>query len=374
MVLTPTDRRTGSGSIPFVLSREQSASDRGFAFGRGQIEAVHNTVRSYRTMLASIGWTDSELIAAGARVGSYLATRWPSIVTEIEGIAQGAGEREELLLALNARTELLAGTPARECSAVGFSSRATEDGSTLLGQNWDWHPDLRGSRVVWCIAPPDQEQWLCTFTEAGLVAKIGLNSRGVGCCMNILGSTADGDTSESLPIHVAVRVLLECCSTLPQAMRVLLNERFAASTCFNLGAASGDEGAVVSVEVSPAGAVPIAPAARGYCVHTNHFIEPPASGIDHYVKTWPDSLIRLWDLEARLEEHSGRWRLADLHDLFSSHLGGQIAVCCHDERNPEYAERQGTLASVVMDLTARRMLVSDGQPCRARYVEMPVPP
>lgn len=360
-------------SVPFVLSEEPRAADRGLAFGRLQAEAVRNTVRAYEQLLETAGWAASDLLDQGSRVGDYVGGRWPAVCDEIEGIAHGAGQRPELMLALNARTELLAGTPASECSAVGLASRVTEDGATLLGQNWDWHPDLRGSRVVWCIAPRGQDRWLCTFTEAGLVAKIGLNSDGLGCCINILGTTSDGGV-EGLPIHIAVRVLLEGCSTLPQALRVLLNGRFSASTCFNLAAATGDGGSVVSVEVSPGGAKPIQPDSRGYCVHTNHFIEAPPSGVDHYVKTWPDSLLRLWDLDARLGDRSGPWTLDDFVELFSSHLGGPIAVCCHDEQNPTYAERQGTLSSIVMDLTRPRMLVSDGQPCGAPYTEVPLPP
>ena len=62
----------------------------------------------------------------------------------------------------------------------------------LLAQNWDWHPDLRASTVVWIVEHDDR--WFATLTEAGILAKIGLNSAGLGVCLNILRTTADGGT------------------------------------------------------------------------------------------------------------------------------------------------------------------------------------
>ena len=80
-------------------------------------EAVADTVAVYERMLAEEAGLDrAGLIAAGVRVADALEPRWPDLVRELEALAAGAGQPLELLLALNARTELLAGAPAAECS------------------------------------------------------------------------------------------------------------------------------------------------------------------------------------------------------------------------------------------------------------------
>jgi isopenicillin-N N-acyltransferase-like protein len=354
--------------IPQWVSPEPTARERGHVFGRGMRDAVANTVQAYRSFLATVGWTTPDVVAAGGAVAALLAERAPDLVDEVEGIAQGAGESADELFALNARTELLAGRAKPECSAIGILPALSDSGATYLAQNWDWHPDLKPSRVVWTIAPAGGERWLTTFTEAGIVGKIGLNSDGLGLCLNILGTTADGGL-HGLPVHVASRLVLAECRTLPEALRLLIGSSFAASSCFNLAC----DGMATAVEVSPGGVVPLPPAAGGYRVHTNHFVVPPAQGSDHYVRTWPDSLVRLWDVEGALERRQGPVGIDELAGLLRSHTGGILGVCGHDEQNAEYADRQGTLASLIMDLTHRRLLVSDGTPCVNEYREYELP-
>jgi isopenicillin-N N-acyltransferase like protein len=107
----------------------------------------------------------------GEQVGASL-TAWPELVEEIAGIAAGAGQDERELLAINARTELLGAASRPECSFVGLLPRATAAGTTVLAQNWDWHPDLAESVVVWSIRTPDGHA-LTTMTEAGILARLG---------------------------------------------------------------------------------------------------------------------------------------------------------------------------------------------------------
>ena len=98
-------------------------------------------------------------------------------------MAAGAGVPLKALLALNARTEVMAGVGPTECSVVGAGG--------LLAQNWDWHPE---SATVIQIVEHDQG-WFVTLTEAGILAKIGLNDAGLGVCLNLLRTTADGGCS-----------------------------------------------------------------------------------------------------------------------------------------------------------------------------------
>src|SRR4029453_15712402 len=66
----------------------------------------------------------------------------PRIASMLDGVAEGSGVDPAEISALNGRTELLYGEGRTagdgECTAIGLIG----DG-TLLGQNWDWHPDQR---------------------------------------------------------------------------------------------------------------------------------------------------------------------------------------------------------------------------------------
>ncbi len=358
--------------IPTHVSTEVRPEDRGLAFGLAHQDAVRNTLAAYGRLFHALhGLGGDDVARLGARVGELLEATWPDLREEIAGIAVGAGVDEPALLAANARTEIFAGGAAPECSALMLLPEAT-GGSTLVAQNWDWHPDLAASRVVWRVVEPDG-RWFVTLTEAGLLAKIGLNSRGLGICINLLSTSLDGGV-EGTPVHILMRVLLQKCDDLSQALRLLLGARATGSSCFNLGfAGAGGGGAAVAVELSPAGAEMIW-SREPWLVHTNHFLRTPAGAVDNYRTEWPDTFVRLNVLERHLAGRTEPLGVDDVAELLRSHLNAPIAVCCHDPENRVYADRQETLASIILDLDNRRFLISDGAPCRAPHEEVAAEP
>lgn len=357
--------------IAYHHSTESSAHDRGHAFGRMHADRVENTLSAYARLFSELHELgEGEVAALGEVVGQRLGEGFPELREEIEGLAVGAGVDLRALFAANARTEILAGTARPECSALGLLPETTSDGSTVLAQNWDWHPDLAESLVVWRVEKPDGG-WFVTLTEAGLVAKIGLNSRGLGVCLNILATTADGGVGAT-PIHILGRLLLQECENLSQALHLLLNAHVTASSCFNIGFADGERGALVAVELSPVGADLVWPE-RGRLLHTNHFLRPPPGAEDRMRREWPDTLVRYDELE-RCVPSRPLSSVKDVGHLLTSHFNGPIAVCCHDAENSRYGDRQATLASIVLDLTNQRLLVTDGAPCSASYEDLTAGP
>lgn len=346
-------------SVAIHHSTERTPGDRGRAFGRAQAAPVENTVRAYRTLFAAARDLDIEPIRAiGETVGDLLADRWPALREEIAGLAAGSGQDERMLLAINARTEILAGMGPPECSVAGLAESAS---GALLAQNWDFHPDLRASRIVWVVRQPGGG-WFATFTEAGILAKIGLNAAGLGVALNLLATTADGDRLRT-PIHVLLRLLLERCENLDAAIALLQRTPVAASSCVTVGQAAHGSARIVSVELSPAGAAVVPPEPHGPVLHTNHFLVAPSVGADTTPADWPDTLARLQELQQRVEPTAPQV----LTDVLRSHAGHPYGICRHDDPALPYADRSVTLASLVIDLSRQRMLVADGAPCRAAY-------
>src|SRR5262249_24743053 len=89
----------------------------------------------------------------------------------LRGVADGSGLEFVDLMALNVRYELLyyqfgvcGIRRADGCTSFAIEPEAAEDGHLLLGQNWDWIPQVRGA--VLHTREPDGFETL-SFTEAG---------------------------------------------------------------------------------------------------------------------------------------------------------------------------------------------------------------
>lgn len=356
-------------AIPAHVSTEAGPADRGRAFGAAQAGLVANTVAAYRRLFAATqNLSPGQIEQLGQRVADLLGQRWPRLAEEIAGIADGAGVPELELFAANARTEILAGAGPPECSVIGVLPSRSASGRVLLAQNWDWHPDLAASRVLWTVAEPGGT-WFSTLTEAGILAKIGLNSSGLGVAINILSCSLDGGV-EGMPVHALLRILLQECRDLRSAVRLIRGTPVSGSSCLTLGWQSGTGAGLLSAEVSPAGPAFVSPD-QGLLLHTNHFLAGPPSGHDRYPGEWPDTLTRLDDLRHRL---GGLPVLGPgaIREALRSHSGGPLSVCCHGEGAARFADQTATLASVMLCPGEMDMTVTSGQPCRPRQERVPV--
>jgi isopenicillin-N N-acyltransferase-like protein len=289
--------------------------------------------------------------AAGDAVAAQLPAH---LVDELEGMAAGAGQDVRELLALNARTELLAGTKSVECSVVGrlAGQKAT------LAQTWDWHPDLAPSRVLWTVQQGDGA-WFTTATEAGVLAKLGLNGHGVACALNLLECSADGGTGGT-PIHVLLRLVLERAHDADSAADLLRAARVTASSAITLAS----PGRLLAVEVSPGGPATLEPGEDGLLVHTNHFLAPPAAGAD---ESEEGTRLRLAQLVRLLREG------ATPRAALASHLPDEQPICRHaDDREP-WPDRIATLLTLELDPGAPSFTLAAGPLCDAPLEPVALP-
>ena len=82
---------------------------------------------------------------------------------------------------------------------------------------------------------------LQTLTEAGMLAKLGVNSAGLGVLINVLHHESDGSVPPAVPIHVLMRRLLAESETIFDAVRLLAATPVSASTAVTLIAAEAGE-------------------------------------------------------------------------------------------------------------------------------------
>jgi isopenicillin-N N-acyltransferase-like protein len=324
---------------------------------------VAHTVAVYRRLLGDVvGLGEADLVAAGERVAASLdGFGLGDLRVEVEAIAAGAGVDAGVLLAVNARTELLVGTRGGgECSLLG----RVAGGGCRLAQNWDWHPDLAASVVCWTVAQPGG-RWFATLTEAGILAKLGLSSAGVCCGLNFLASSLDRGV-HGLPVHVLLRVLLDRCESFSGALEWLRSTPVGASACITVGWADGVEAAIASAELSPGGCRLLWPRADGAIAHCNHFLQRVNGAEDLELAGPSSTLMRQWRLEIPVVG-------GPIEAALRSHLGAPLSICRHDVPGVAWSERRATLAAVVIDPARGSLRVTDGPPCTEPWEEIELP-
>ena len=360
-----------------------SARERGHQHGLQARARIGLSIATYARLFAYCGidWQGAQRLGAGYR--GLIGDLDPALLAEIEGIAAGAGRHVDEILALNARTEILppsypgephpdrsriaaanakAGVPDwGECTAVAVKPAQSATGTTLLAQNWDWLGAQRAALVLLRMRDAGGASCL-TLTEAGMLAKIGLNRRGFGVCLNILRSSDDGSHA-GVPVHVLLRALLERDSV-ADAVAFASNLSFGASSNVLCADASGDTAAL---EFSPRGLEVVRGAEAALC-HTNHFLAPAAAKHQASLAPSLSTVPRLARITALTRAHQGKFSSADLQRMLRDESDGYLSIC----RRPDPALASEvcieTVASVVMDLGERVMHIAPDVPSQVDFV------
>lgn len=345
-------------------STEPAPSDRGHGFGRAHAAAVANTVAFYERVFREDRFlAGAALDARGEEAEARIRAHRPDLALEIEGIAAGAGQSPRSLFAINARTELLAGgalagATAGECSTVAVIDDAGE--TVLLAQNWDFHPALRASQIVWTIHHHDGRVTR-TLTEAGIVGKVGVNADGVGVAINFLATDQDGGLG-GVPVHALCRTVLDEAPTVEVAAGLVRDTAVSASVCITVAGPSAAGGVTaLALERWPGGLELVATeAGRRWLAHTNHFLRAiPARDVLAASRNAASTKDRLTQLTRALESNpaAGTDQVTAL--LSSRGEPGLEPVFRIEDTAEPWLERCATLATLAVESPSARMWVRD---------------
>ena len=332
----------------------------GRAYGRAAARAVVANLDRYLARFAQVGLDRDTVRAQGERFGATTRRRLPRVAAMVEGVAAAVDRPAAELYALNARTELLFGATRDGCTAVGLSGerRPGVGAGALLAQNWDWSPAQAESMLL-LETRDERGHATLGLVEAGMLAKAGLNSAGIGVCVNVMASARDGEPG-GVPYHLILRAILESTTFAGAALAAAGLPR-SASLNVLVGAATGE---LVDLELAP-GAVDWTWPHDGALAHANHF--EACAGIE-------DRLLALAPLAASSRARADRARALlasasdadDLAAILRDH-GGPHPICVHHDPSDPPERRTETLASLLLDLEARRLSIAVGPPCRAPY-------
>ena len=371
---------------------EGTSYQRGRKYGRQAAARVRLSVQAYQQAFAHFaGWDWGTVRREAARFEAPVGAFRPAYLDEMRGIADGAGLDLTDVLAINVRTEVMYSARARqapravmpsarrvpaECSAFACVPAPGREGPALIGQNWDWLLHAAQTLVV-LEARPEEGPDFVTVVEAGLLAKTGMNAAGLGLVTNAMVTDADAG-EPGLPYHVLLRAVLDC-ATVTEALKVLQAGPRSSSANYLIAHASG---AALDIEAAPGDFTRLYPLfpEDGVLLHTNHFLAPRIDPVDLALWAMPSTAVRLQRLRAATTAPvttapattAEPPALDDFRALLADHADYPHSICAHPDPADHPCEQGGTVASVLMDLGARRLWLAAGNPCQVPYERLDI--
>jgi hypothetical protein len=310
--------------------------------------------------------------------------KWtPGLLDEVRGISEGAAVDYERVLAHQlideewlyrvSRDDAWAAGSGDRCSALGIAGEAGRP--TLVAQNLDIERWREGSQVVLHVRDRDSDLDSLVVSFAGLVCLAGLNSRGIGVCINALMDLPHHRTG--LPVAFAIRGALGR-GTLEDATGFLRLVRHASGQNYVIG---GPEG-VHSLECSGDSVVEYAwKEGRSRVCHTNHRLvlkdgddhesQRIGSVVAEKVRKLENTRARLRSLESRLEDSAAVSCVEDVASVLSAHDDPENPVCRHPDGPGSETLIGVTTFSMIHELSQRPVLhLAPGPPCHTGYREL----
>jgi isopenicillin-N N-acyltransferase-like protein len=367
--------------------------ERGVAHGEAFADEIRHNVATYLDVFRARGIDVGEARDLAAAFVPRVRAANAAYAEEMAGVADGSGIPIEEVALVNVRYEVMynaytddededgggggdgdggeregseptdAGVASTVdgCTSFGVAPEASADGHTYVGQNWDWLPAVETFLME--VRREDGPDFLAV-TEAGMVGgKFGLNERGIGYAVNGLATPRDGEHPFRKPTHVRGREVLDA-ERFDAALEPVVATDRPGSRNYLLGHATGE---LIDLETAPEVVNYLYPEA-GILTHANHF-EDRSRVESRLERRSPHSLVRGPRLRRLLERDAG-----DIdEEVLKAALRDDF---CHPKGICRYATDDGdaqgdfhTKVSVVMDLTERRLLLTDGPPRDADYRE-----
>jgi isopenicillin-N N-acyltransferase-like protein len=328
--------------------------ERGRAHGEQLAERIHETQQFYADIFP-IGPREVFSRAKGFRAA--IRKVWPDYGEEIEGIAKAAKIDPLWIYALNSRSELLAlgATPGdNECTAIYFRP------TSILGQNWDWGRRLEDLAVLMRIEHPDGHS-IRMITEPGIIGKIGMNSAGIGVCLNLL--YLGQSLNVGVPVHVVLRAILDARSFQDACKEV---KREADGKASNILVADGN-GKCVDVEFAGSRKLTYKSPGDVIC-HTNHYLVE--EDLNDSKEDLSSSKERLEVANQRIEEIRG-YGVRDMAEILSDRSNPNLPILRNFVPH-DLVKDMGTVCTIIMDLAAKKLHIRKSNDPDAEFVEYAV--
>jgi hypothetical protein len=237
-------------------------------------------------------------LAYARRCWPHVEESAPTAAKFLRGMAAGSKLSLEHVTLLTLHEEIC---HKPHCTALAAAGEAS-DGKTLIGQNWDWAPQLYPWAGLLRLAQRGQPR-LATYHYPGLWACAGVNEAGLGLVWTGGGYFPLVGPVAGVPTYVLIAEILRQ-RTADEALAYLRTVKHAGSFIFFLGDATG---ATIVVEAVP-GKLAVDRSATPLC-RANHYVDPQILKKGRQVaprRAKSTTLQREQRMAALVEKHRGR--------------------------------------------------------------------
>jgi len=334
----------------------------GQQIGEACKDLIIHSIEDARTLVDST-YEQLQLTWDGAKIQSrkyipFAQERYPQYVDELSGIAEGAGVSFDDVAVVNAMEAVTTDAlHLTKCTSFAVNQDHTANGHVLVAHNEDWLPEDE-SDVYVLHAKPDDEPEFLAMSYGALLPNIGFNSLGIAQCCDSVYPT---DCRIGIPRIIASRAVLGA-RTIDAAIRAMVVPLRAAGYNHLLAHESGE---LYNIEVS-ARQFAVLYAEDGTIVHTNHYLDSNMQQVEDE----PDELIstRVRYFRAnRLLHQTQKHTLLTLQAVMRDHVNYPDSICNHAIHDSNPLDREKTVTSLVMDLTAGQLHIAWGNPCKNIY-------
>jgi isopenicillin-N N-acyltransferase like protein len=325
------------------------------------VQVRHSIQNACKLLEASYDYIQLTWDGAQIQARKYIPfaqERYPQYIDELQGIAEGAGVSFYDVAVVNAMEAVtMDALHLTKCTSMAVNEERTADGHVLMAHNEDWLPEDENDVYIVEAYPKDEPAFMA-MSYGCLLANVGFNAAGIAQCCD---SVYPNDSRIGIPRVVNSRAVL-AARTPAEAIRHMLVSHRAAGYNHQLVHESGE---MYNVEVS-ARNFGIQYVTDGIVVHTNHFLDRQMRTIEEDPDELVDTRVRYFRAY-RLLHQTNKHSVKTLQAIQRDHLNAPNSICNHVEEDDIPLDREKTINSLVIDLTARAMYLSWGNPCTNPY-------
>ena len=322
--------------------------------GRQHGEQATDKIKSHVAKIAAdSGYSHAQLRDRAVAFQSLFEKYSPHLLEEIRGLAEGARISLAEALAVNIRDPLRLAAP-QGCTSFVIGRRGTFRHQTLAGKNSDMDPGILSLGYMLHLKPVNKPEVLM-WTFGGMIGYHGMNSVGVAEFDNAL--FGEGPPRRwGMPHYPIKRLMLEC-DHVDQIVRLYKTIPVAFNTNYVVCDRHDN---ILDIEATTAGPEVLMDRGAGYLSHTNHFLSPVSPCCENFPADWKDSFPRLARINSLIQAKLGSLAVDDFKQVLSDHAGYPTSICRH-------AGNSLTVSSLIAEPAERKMHVTFGNPCEARY-------
>ena len=280
----------------------------------------------------------------GLKSYEILKDYYPEVIQEIKGFAKGINDEPENLGAFLLSIGVFDTTG--QCSVFAYNN----NNSVIIGRNYDMLFAFKKFTESSLIAPKDKYSYI-SQSDVFIGRSDGINEKGVSIAMSFVNGT---EIQPGIGFHFIVRKVLENCSSVEQAIKLIRETKVASANNYLIADKSGD---IAVVEIAPQKSMVRRPNnGEKFIYITNQFVTKEMLEYDKGNIEWSRSTERYNGLKENLKS------ITEMDLNKAKGILSDKCICLDLKK-----EKFGTIWSVVANLNELKIERAETKPKTTNY-------